>query len=67
MQDWLLALLPMAEPVANLIVSLAGDYNYIVAPATTDADNVERPIYAGNAIQTIKSSDAKKVISFRTV
>ena len=81
----------LAEPTAALIVSLAGDYEHIVAPATTDAKNVmprvaalldvmvisdasgvvdgdtfERPIYAGNAIQTVKSSDAKKVITFRT-
>ena len=81
----------LAEPTAALIVSLAGDYTHIVAPATTDAKNVmprvaalldvmiisdasgvvdgdtfERPIYAGNAIQTVKSSDAKKVITFRT-
>jgi len=81
----------LAEPVADLIVSLAGDYEHIVAPATTDAKNVfprvaalldamvvsdatavidgstfERPIYAGNAIQTVKSNDAKKVITFRT-
>ena len=81
----------LAEPTAALIVSLAGDYEHIVAPATTDAKNVlprvaalldtmvisdasgvvdantfERPIYAGNAIQTVKSSDAKKVVSFRT-
>lgn len=81
----------LAEATADLIVSLAGDYEHIVAPATTDAKNVlprvaalldammitdasgvvdgdtfERPIYAGNAIQTVKSSDAKKVISFRT-
>ncbi|MEE9427511.1 MAG: FAD-binding protein, partial [Paracoccaceae bacterium] len=79
------------EPAAALIVSLAGDYEHIVAPATTDAKNIlprvaalldvmvisdvsgvvdgstfERPIYAGNAVQTVKSSDAKKVISFRT-
>ena len=81
----------LAEPTAALIVSLAGDYSHIVAPATTDAKNVmprvaalldvmvlsdvsgvvdadtfERPIYAGNAIQTVKSSDGTKVITFRT-
>lgn len=81
----------LAEPVAALIVSLAGDYSHIVAPATTDAKNIlprvaalldvmilsdatavidadtfERPIYAGNAIQTVKSTDATKVITFRT-
>jgi len=81
----------LAEPTAALIVSLAGDYSHIVAPATTDAKNVmprvaalldvmvisdasgvvdadtfERPIYAGNAVQTVKSSDATKVITFRT-
>jgi len=81
----------LAEPTAALIAGLAGDYEHIVAPATTDAKNVlprvaalldvmvlsdvsgvvdgntfERPIYAGNAIQTVKSTDAKKVISFRT-
>ncbi|OWU84579.1 electron transfer flavoprotein subunit beta [Oceanicola sp. 22II-s10i] len=81
----------LAEPTAALIVSLAGDYSHIVAPATTDAKNIlprvaalldvmiltdvtgvvdadtfERPIYAGNAIQTVKSKDEKKVITFRT-
>ncbi|WP_193139793.1 MULTISPECIES: electron transfer flavoprotein subunit alpha/FixB family protein [unclassified Meridianimarinicoccus] len=81
----------LAEPTAALIASLAGDYDHIVAPATTDAKNVlprvaalldvmvisdvsgvvdadtfERPIYAGNAIQTVKSKDAKKVVSVRT-
>jgi electron transfer flavoprotein alpha subunit len=30
------------------------------------ADTFVRPIYAGNAIQTVKSSDAKKVITVRT-
>jgi len=81
----------LAEPVANLVVSLASDYEHIVAPATTSAKNIlprvaalldsmvitditgivssdtfERPIYAGNAIQTVQTSDAKKVISIRT-
>ena len=81
----------LAEPTADLIVSLAADYDHIAAPATSNAKNIlprvaalldamvitdvtgiidaetfERPIYAGNAIQTVKSSDAKKVISIRT-
>ena len=81
----------LAEPIAALVVSLAGDYEHIVAPATASAKNIlprvaalldvmvvsditavvdgstfERPIYAGNAIQTVASSDAKKVISVRT-
>jgi len=30
------------------------------------ADTFERPIYAGNAIQTVQSTDAKKVITVRT-
>ena len=30
------------------------------------ADTFERPIYAGNAIQTVQSSEAKKVITVRT-
>ncbi|MBU2937373.1 MULTISPECIES: FAD-binding protein [Pacificibacter] len=31
-----------------------------------DADTFKRPIYAGNALQTVKTSDAIKVITFRT-
>ena len=34
--------------------------------AVIDADSFERPIYAGNVIATVKSSDAKKVITVRT-
>src|SRR5690606_19503671 len=30
------------------------------------ADTFERPIYAGNAIQTVRSTDGKKVITVRT-
>ncbi len=81
----------LAEPVADLVVSLADGYDHIAAPATAagknilprvaalldvmvisditkvvDADTFERPIYAGNAIQTVKSADPKKVFTIRT-
>ena len=81
----------LAEPMAALIVSLAPNYDAIVAPATTAGKNImprvaalldvmqvseitkvvapdtfERPIYAGNAIETVQSGDKKKVITVRT-
>ncbi|AVH45373.1 electron transfer flavoprotein subunit alpha/FixB family protein [Agrobacterium tumefaciens] len=81
----------LAEPLAALIVSLAGNYEAIVSAATSvgknvlprvaalldvaqvseiievvSADTFKRPIYAGNAIQTVQSTDARKVITVRT-
>ena len=81
----------LAEPLAALIVSLAGGYDTVVAPATSSGKNVaprvaalldvsqvseiievvapdtfKRPIYAGNAIQTVQSSEPKKVVTVRT-
>jgi electron transfer flavoprotein alpha subunit len=81
----------LAEPLGALVVSLAGNYDTIVAPATSSGKNVsprvaalldvsqvseiidvvspdtfKRPIYAGNAIQTVQAGDAKKVITVRT-
>ncbi|HKN30987.1 MAG TPA: FAD-binding protein [Roseiarcus sp.] len=81
----------LAEPLAQLIVSLAPGYDAIVAPSTVSAKNVapraaalldvmqvsditkvlgpktfERPIYAGNAIQTVESTDPKIVVTVRT-
>jgi electron transfer flavoprotein alpha subunit len=81
----------LAEPLADLIVSLAGGYDALVAPATTfgknvmprvaalldvmqisditrvvSADTFERPIYAGNAVETVRSLDRKRVITVRT-
>ncbi|MEG4642144.1 FAD-binding protein, partial [Paracoccus sp. APAP_BH8] len=38
----------------------------VPAPAGLDANTFERPIYAGNAIQVVKSRDAKKVFTIRT-
>jgi electron transfer flavoprotein alpha subunit len=46
---------------ALLDVMQISDIIKVVAPGT-----FERPIYAGNAIQTVKSTDAKKVITVRT-
>lgn len=37
------------------------DITKVIAP-----DTFERPIYAGNAIQTVKSSEPKQVITVRT-
>jgi len=34
--------------------------------AVIDADTFERPVYAGNAVQTVKSTDATKVMTVRT-
>jgi electron transfer flavoprotein alpha subunit len=81
----------LAEPMAALLVRLAGDYSAILAAATSTGKNVmprvaalldvmqiseiikvaapdifERPIYAGNAIETVQSTDAKKIITVRT-
>ncbi len=36
------------------------------AIGVVDASTFERPIYAGNAIQTVKTNDAKKVLTVRT-
>jgi len=80
----------LAEPLAALVVGLAGDYGHILTPATTfgknfmprvaalldvmqisdivgveSADTFKRPIYAGNGIATVQSSDATKVITVR--
>ncbi|WEX76802.1 electron transfer flavoprotein subunit alpha/FixB family protein [Sinorhizobium numidicum] len=81
----------LAEPLAALVVSLAGSYDTLIAAATSVGKNVmprvaalldvaqvseiievvssdtfKRPIYAGNAIQTVQTSEPKTVITVRT-
>ena len=81
----------LAEPMETLILSLAENYDAILAPATTNGknfmprvaakldvpqiseimavetpDTFRRPIYAGNAIQTVQAAPGKKVITVRT-
>lgn len=81
----------LAENLAALVVSLAGNYSHILAPATAygknflprvaamldvaqisdvikieSADTFVRPIYAGNALATVQSQDAIKVMTIRT-
>ena len=51
----------MPRVAALLDVMQISEITKVIAP-----DTFERPIYAGNAIQTVKSSDAKKVITVRT-
>ncbi|MFN3558519.1 MAG: electron transfer flavoprotein subunit alpha/FixB family protein [Brevundimonas sp.] len=80
----------LAEAVSATVVGLAGGYDAVLSPATTDGknfmpriaaqldvapisdiievvstDTFVRPIYAGNALETVQSSDGKKVITVR--
>ena len=60
---------PSTTDAKNVMARVAGLLDVMIisdATAVIDADTFERPIYAGNAMQTVKSSDAKKVITFRT-
>lgn len=81
----------LAEPLAELIKSLASSYQTIIAAATSVGKNVmprvaalldvaqvseiievvspntfKRPIYAGNAIQTVETTESKQVVTVRT-
>ena len=51
----------MPRVAALLDVMQVSDITKVVAP-----DTFERPIYAGNAIQTVQATDARRVITVRT-
>ena len=60
---------PSTTDAKNVMPRVAALLDVMVIPdvsAVVDADTFERPVYAGNAIQTVKSSDAKKVLTIRT-
>lgn len=79
-----------AEPMTQVLESIASQFTHIIAPATTfgknlmprlaakldvmqisdltkilSPDTFERPIYAGNALQTIQSLDTIKILTVR--
>ena len=79
-----------AEPMTQVLETIASRFTHIIAPATTfgknlmprlaakldvmqisdltkilSPDTFERPIYAGNAIQTIQSLDTIKILTVR--
>ncbi|NSZ18005.1 electron transfer flavoprotein subunit alpha/FixB family protein [Agrobacterium vitis] len=77
----LAALIVSLAPAYDVIITAATSVGKNVAPRVAalldvaqiseiveviSADTFKRPIYAGNAIQTVQSSDAKKVITVRT-
>ncbi len=60
---------PATAAAKNILPRVAALLDVMVISEVTgviDADTFERPIYAGNAIQTVKSSDKVKVATIRT-
>ncbi|MGS4945107.1 electron transfer flavoprotein subunit alpha/FixB family protein [Meridianimarinicoccus sp. RP-17] len=60
---------PATTDARNILPRVAALLDVMVLTdviGVVDADTFERPIYAGNAIQTVKSRDAIKVMSIRT-
>ena len=60
---------PATTDAKNVMPRVAALLDVMVIPdvsGVVDADTFERPVYAGNAVQTVKSRDTRKIITFRT-
>jgi len=60
---------PATVSAQNILPRLAGMLDVMVLTnviQVVDADTFARPIYAGNAIETVKSTDAVKIFTVRT-
>ena len=60
---------PATTDAKNVMPRVAALLDVMVIPEVSkvvDADTFERPVYAGNAIQTVRSRDTKKVMTIRT-
>lgn len=60
---------PATTDAKNILPRVAALLNVMIIPevsAILDADTFERPVYAGNAIQKVRSRDTTKVLSIRT-
>ncbi len=60
---------PATANSKNILPRVAALLNVMVlsdVTAIVDGDTFERPIYAGNAIQTVRSKDTTKVLTLRT-
>ncbi|MEM8751274.1 MAG: electron transfer flavoprotein subunit alpha/FixB family protein [Pseudomonadota bacterium] len=68
-EDYEHVVAPATTDAKNIMPRVAALLDVMVisdASGVVDGSTFERPIYAGNAVQTVKSSDAKKVVTFRT-
>ncbi|WP_172332807.1 electron transfer flavoprotein subunit alpha/FixB family protein, partial [Mangrovicoccus sp. HB161399] len=60
---------PATTDAKNILPRVAALLDVMIisdVTAVVDGDTFERPVYAGNAIQTVKSGDSKKVATIRT-
>lgn len=60
---------PATNDASNILPRVAAMLDVMMISSVTaviDHDNFERPIYAGNALQVVRSADPVKVLSIRT-